>query len=67
MVCFPAEADMFKTLEPRALSVLRIIAGFTFSLHGFQKLFGAFGGLGGQGGTAAFGSLICEAARVMCS
>ena len=35
---------MLKSLEPRALSVLRIIAGFTFSLHGFQKLFGAFGG-----------------------
>jgi putative oxidoreductase len=27
-----------------------------FSLHGFQKLFGFFGGMGG-GGTAAFGSL----------
>ena len=49
---------MLKSLEPRALSVLRIIAGFMFSLHGLQKLFGAFGGLGGQGGTAAFGTQI---------
>jgi putative oxidoreductase len=31
---------------PYALSLLRIAAGFTFSLHGFQKLFGFFGGLG---------------------
>ena len=57
---------MLKSLEPRALSVLRIIAGFTFSLHGFQKLFGAFGGLGGQGGTAAFGSLLWTAAVLEC-
>jgi len=57
---------MLKSLEPRALSVLRIIAGCTFSLHGFQKLFGAFGGLGGQGGTAAFGSLLWTAAVLEC-
>jgi hypothetical protein len=31
---------MLSALEPRAHSLLRIIAGFTFSLHGFQKLFG---------------------------
>ena len=55
---------MLKSLEPRALSVLRIIAGFTFSLHGFQKLFGAFGGL--QGGTAAFGSQIWIAGVLEC-
>ncbi len=30
-----------------ALSLLRIIAGFTFILHGFQK-FGYLGGLGGR-------------------
>ena len=52
---------MFKTLEPRALSLLRIIAGFTFSLHGFQKVFGLFGGLGGTGATATFGSLVWTA------
>jgi len=55
---------MLKSLEPRALSVLRIIAGFTFSLHGFQKLFGAFGGL--RGGTAAFGSQIWIAGVLEC-
>jgi putative oxidoreductase len=49
---------MLRSLEPRALSVLRIIAGFTFSLHGFQKLFGFFGGLDGTGGTALFPSLV---------
>ena len=55
---------MLKSLEPRALSVLRIIAGFTFSLHGLQKLFGAFGGL--QGGTAAFGLLLWTAGVLEC-
>ena len=39
--------------EPHARSLLRIIAGFTFSLHGFQKLFGMFGGMGGKGAAAA--------------
>ncbi len=52
---------MRKMLEPRALSLLRIMAGFTFSLHGMQKLFGLFGGLGGHGATAAFPSLIWTA------
>ncbi len=33
-----------KSLEPYARSVLRLIVGFTFSCHGFQKLFGLFGG-----------------------
>ncbi|MCC7176162.1 MAG: DoxX family protein [Bryobacterales bacterium] len=57
---------MLKSLEPRALSVLRIIAGFTFSLHGHQKLLGAFGGLGGQGGTAAFGTQMWLAGVLEC-
>lgn len=52
---------MLKALAPRALSVLRIVAGLTFSLHGFQKLFGLFGGMGGSGATAVFGSLIWTA------
>lgn len=52
---------MFKALEPRARSLLRIIAGFTFALHGFQKLFGLFGGLGRTGAAAEFGSLIWTA------
>jgi putative oxidoreductase len=34
--------------EPRLRSLVRIAVGFTFSLHGWQKAFGAFGGLGGQ-------------------
>ncbi|HEX4274447.1 MAG TPA: DoxX family protein [Bryobacteraceae bacterium] len=33
--------------EPRLRSIARIMIGFTFSLHGWQKFFGAFGGLGG--------------------
>ena len=45
------------TLEPYLRGALRIVAGFMFSLHGFQKLFGAFGGMGGAGGTATFISL----------
>ncbi len=48
---------MLQVLEPRARSLLRMVAGFTFSLHGFQKLFGFFGGMGGSGATAAFGTL----------
>ena len=34
--------------EPQLRSLLRIVAGYTFSLHGYQKLFGWFGGLGGN-------------------
>jgi putative oxidoreductase len=34
--------------EPYLRSVLRIIAAFTFSQHGWQKFFGWFGGIGGQ-------------------
>lgn len=30
--------------EPQFRSVLRIVAGFTFSLWGYMRLFGAFGG-----------------------
>ena len=43
--------------EPFARSLLRIVAGFTFSLHGMQKILGLFGGMGGKGATASFGSL----------
>jgi putative oxidoreductase len=43
--------DMAKassSLESYALALLRIVAGFTFTLHGAQKIVGAFGGLGGH-------------------
>jgi putative oxidoreductase len=32
-----------------ARSILRIVAGFLFTLHGLQKLLGLFGGIGGHG------------------
>lgn len=35
------------SFESYTLALLRIIAGFTFTLHGLQK-FGALGGLGGH-------------------
>ena len=41
---------VYKTTSPYSsyvLSLLRIVAAFTFSLHGFQK-FGAFGGMHGH-------------------
>ena len=37
-------------------SILRIVVGFTFSCHGWQKLFGMFGGL--QGHSAHFPHLL---------
>jgi putative oxidoreductase len=46
--------DMAKagsSFESYALALLRIVAGFTFTLHGAQK-FGALGGLHGQTATA---------------
>lgn len=33
--------------EPHLRSVLRIVAAFTFSHHGWQKFFGVLGGMGG--------------------
>ena len=48
----------FGRFEPYALSLLRMVAGFTFSLHGFQKLFGVFGGMGGRGASAHLTSLM---------
>ena len=47
-----------RSLEPYLRSLLRIVAGFTFSLHGLQKLFGMFGGIGRGGGKASFLSLM---------
>ena len=43
-----AKASSF---ELHALALLRIVAGFTFTLHGAQK-FGALGGLGGHAAAA---------------
>lgn len=37
-------ATSFSSWQPIALSLLRIVAGFTFSEHGLQKLLGLFGG-----------------------
>ena len=45
------------SLQSYGRSLLRIVAAFTFSLHGMQKLFGFFGGMGGKGMTASFPSL----------
>lgn len=36
---------MLTRFRPYALSILRIIAAYIFSLHGWQKAFGLFGGL----------------------
>jgi putative oxidoreductase len=52
--------------QPYALSLLRIVTGFTFALHGMQKLFGAFGGMGGKGGTADLFSLLWAAGILEC-
>ena len=48
-----------------AHALLRIVAGFTFSLHGFQKLFGFFGGMG-HGARAHFFSELWLAGALEC-
>ena len=40
-------AARISRLEPHLRSLVRIVAAFTFSLHGWQKFFGLFGGIGG--------------------
>jgi putative oxidoreductase len=47
--------------EPVMRSALRMVVGLTFSLHGFQKLFGMFGGMGSHGATAPLFSVIWTA------
>jgi putative oxidoreductase len=37
--------------QPYAHALLRIVAGFAFSQHGVQKLFGLLGGVDGHGAT----------------
>ncbi len=39
-----AGLSAIRSAEPWMRSLLRIVVGFTFSFHGFQKLFGLFGG-----------------------
>jgi putative oxidoreductase len=39
-----AGVSAIRSAEPWVRSLLRFVVGFTFSLHGFQKLFGLFGG-----------------------
>ena len=41
-----AGTSAIRSAEPWARSLLRFVVGFTFSFHGFQKLFGLFGGRG---------------------
>jgi putative oxidoreductase len=48
--------SFLKPWEPHLRSLARIMIGFTFSLHGWQKWFGAFGGLGGS--TPPLGSML---------
>ena len=56
-------AKSASSFDSYALSLLRIIAGFTFTLHGLQK-FGAFGGLDGK--AAAMFSLMWVAGVIEC-
>lgn len=40
--------NRLSSVEPHARSLFRIVAAFTFSLHGWQKFLGVFGGIGGH-------------------
>jgi putative oxidoreductase len=50
------QVSHYTRIEPALRSLARIVLGFTFSLHGWQKVFGAFGGLGGH--TPPLGSML---------
>ena len=54
-------ARILTRFEPQVRSLLRIVVGFTFSLHGFQKTLGWLGGMGGHGAPARLYSLIWTA------
>jgi putative oxidoreductase len=45
------------SLQPYVRSLVRIVVGATFSLHGLQKALGYFGGMPGKGGPAALATL----------
>ena len=49
--------EALRRLDPYVRSLMRIVVGFTFSLHGFQKLFGLFGGITGTGAPVHFLSI----------
>jgi putative oxidoreductase len=51
-------------IEPVARSVMRIVIGFTFSCHGWSKLFGALGGLDGHGASAGVFTLLWAAGLI---
>jgi putative oxidoreductase len=51
-------AQRSSSFESYPHALLRIMAGFVFALHGYQKVFGWFGGLGGHGRTASIFSLL---------
>ena len=42
-------ANSGSSMEAWTRSLLRIVVGFTYMEHGFQKLFGLFGGINGHG------------------
>jgi putative oxidoreductase len=44
--------------QPYLRSLMRVMVGFTFSQHGWQKFFGVLGGFGGPGNTADPASLM---------
>jgi putative oxidoreductase len=47
----------WQSAQPYTRSLLRFMAGFTFSAHGWQKLFGVLGGVNGHGATVHLFSL----------
>ena len=52
------ELSALTRYEPIFRSMARIMVGFTYSLNGWQKFFGWFGGIDGHGQPADLGSLL---------
>jgi putative oxidoreductase len=50
--------DFYASATRVTWTILRIVAGLLFMMHGGQKLLGWFGGMGGQGGTAELMSMM---------